>query len=363
MSRFGLLDDEEVSGGAAATSTSDSFSSTTKREIMNDEDVDRVVNWLAHASSSASLTPDTARSELRSALLAAPFDFLSGHLHQLPPTLLALIPLSPAERGANRTITSRRRVYARRSAPEELTGSGSKVRLAGLWARYSEGKSSVRQVEEERERRLRRRQRDEARRHAADQSERSSLPSGGRGSSSLAVTFEGEGDPTDLVGLAEARHPSLGDYLEGADDPRAAAAESAVSHLDDVHAEDIAQRDEEEEEEDEDEDEDAESDASPTDAENARAPPSSTGNIAISAFERHALSLFVAGTDETLPRAFYDTVDFDEQWDAVDDDDGGNEGAFGQTTNAPTGRQARAGTMRAITSEDAYFLEDDEGEE
>ncbi|KAE8229488.1 hypothetical protein CF326_g5540 [Tilletia indica] len=362
MSRFGQLDNEVTAGGGVSgpiVSTSGPKSSTVKKvKEMNEDDVAKIVKWLAHASSSSSVTLEDTRSQLRSALLASPLDFLSAHLHELPPTLLALIPLSPAERGTERTIASRRRMYAQRHAPEELSGSGSKERLGGLWARYSEGNSSVRHVEDDRERRVRRRERDEARRNAAKSSGASvsisSTANGGvKGKNREVADFESDAGPTDLVGLAAARHPSLGDYLDGADDPRAAAAESHLPHgSDDGH---IIVEEEDEEEEDLDEFE-----ASPADGDKDRAAPSSTGDIAVSAFERHALSLFVAGTDETLPRALYDMVDFDEQWDALDDD--ANEAPVRQNNNASMDRQARVGSMRGLTSEDAYFDGDDEDE-
>ncbi|KAK0527850.1 hypothetical protein OC834_004281 [Tilletia horrida] len=325
---------------------------------MESEDVDKIVAWLAHASSSSSASLDATRARLKASLLASSLEFLNTHLHQLPPPLLALLPLSPEERGRNRTIATRRREYARLHAPEELSGAGSKDRLGGLWARYSEGQSSVLRVEEERERRARRRQREEdvARRRGAETGAGAGT-SIGKGKARQEGSSEQLADPVDLVGIAEARHPSLGEYLDGADDPRAAAAEAGPSDHQDGNN-DISNIVEEDSDDEDDEEEEAAEFADPVHDEQgrSRAAPSATGDIAISAFERHAVALFVAGTDPTLPRSLYDAVDFDERWDRQEQDSQRDDAL----SRAGPGRQGRSGSMRGMTDEDAYFLEDDD---
>jgi len=318
--------------------------------MISEIDIERIVNWLDRASYSAPSSSEETRARLRSTLLNSPLEFLHAHIHHLPASLLALLPLSPAERGSNQTIASRRRMYARIHAPEELRGAGSKERLGGLWMRYSEGKASVQRVEEERDRRVRRREREEARRRARARS------AGVTDRESVVA------EPEDLVGVAEERHPTLSEYFDGADDPRAAADEARQNGVSQVGAEAEGEEeveDDEDEEADEDEFDTGDSATSPATGEDDgfRAPPDTTGDIAISTFERYAISLFVAGTDDTLPRSLYDSVDFDERWDAVEVDQDPTAGATVPSSSGD--RSGRLGSMRGLTAEDAYFDADD----
>ncbi|KAK0555471.1 hypothetical protein OC846_001731 [Tilletia horrida] len=350
MARFGQLEGEKEEPPQNASS------STPRKLDVTQED--RIVDWLAHAtSSSSSIEPlNSVRNALRTSLRRSPLEFLNAHVYALPAPLLAELPLTVAERGLNRVIASRRRVYARRHAPDILGASGSKDRLGGLWSRYSEGRSSVAKVEEERERNARKRARQEQIRQLSQVKDTaaglSPLGKGKQKDVSLGSSAGRQStEPVDLVGLAEAKHPSLGEYFDGADDPKAAAEERGLTGS----SSDDAQ---EEEEETDEEDTDApEFDASGQASVASREAPSTTGDIAVSAFERHALSLFVAGTDPTLPRSLYDSIDFDERWDVSDEDADENGGLAREPRRSTEGR---VGSLPGLTDEDAYFMDDED---